>query len=146
MGFREAAFFVLMSDRNLSAALSSHRNLWFVGTAMAVVIAGALLAFGPGEGSTCLIYTATGVSCPGCGMTRAAAAMLRGDWSSMWRFHPMAVVVAVEGFVTWATWGWTVFVRRRRVDEAVLLWLLVANTVLLLVVWIVRLATGTLPG
>jgi hypothetical protein len=134
-----------MSDRTSPAVLASHRNLWIVGTAMAFVVAAALLAFGPGDGSTCLFRAGTGVACPGCGMTRATAALLRGDWATMWRMHPLAAVVAAEGLAVWAFWGWTVFVRRRRVDETVMLYLLVVNTALLVVVWVVRLVTRTLP-
>lgn len=134
-----------MADKALPPALASHRNLWYVGTGLTVVVAIALLAFGPGESTPCLIYAATGVSCPGCGMTRAAAAMLRGDWSATWRLHPLAPVITLQGLVVWALWGWTVFVRRRPVREAPLLALLAANTLLLAGVWLARLFLGTLP-
>lgn len=135
-----------MPDRTSPEVLASHRNLWLVGTATSLVVIAALLAFGPGDGSICLFRAATGVACPGCGMTRAAASLLHGDWAMMWRMHPLAAVIAVEGLVVWVFWGWTVIVRRRRVDEAMLFHLLIINTVLLVVVWLVRLVTQTLPG
>lgn len=135
-----------MADRPLPAALSSHRTLWFVGTALAIAVAATLVVVGPREGSPCLILAATGVSCPGCGMTRAAAAMLRGNWSSMWALHPMAPFVAMQGLAVWVLWGWTVFVRKRTVDEVVLLGLLVVNTTALALVWVVRLVLGALPA
>lgn len=146
MDYHGAAFFPLMADATPPAVLASHRNLWLVGTGLALAVVVALALFGPADTSPCLFLAATGVACPGCGMTRALAALLRGDWATMWRLHPLAAIVTIEGLLTWALWGWLVFVRRRRIDEAWMLWLLLANAGFLLVVWIVRLASGTLPG
>lgn len=38
----------------------------------------------------CWFARLTGRPCPGCGMTRAITALLRGDWASMTAFHPFA--------------------------------------------------------
>lgn len=38
----------------------------------------------------CLFANVTGIPCPGCGMTRATGALLRGEWSAAVRFHPFA--------------------------------------------------------
>jgi len=141
----EAASAFPMPDTPPPDLLATQRNLWFLGTALAIVVAGAIYAFGPGEVSTCLVRSATGVSCPGCGMTRAASALLRGDLRTSWTFHPLAPLVAVEGLIVWAWWGLVAFVRQRRVNEAIVLWLLVANTALLALVWVVRLFGGSLP-
>lgn len=141
----ERRFFRHMPDSLSSSALSSHRTLWFAGTAIGLIVAAALLAVGPGETSVCLIRATTSVSCPGCGMTRAAAALLRGDLSRAWTYHPLGPFVAIQAIVVWAAWGWTVFVRRARVDEAMLLALFLGNFALLVIVWLARLATGTLP-
>jgi hypothetical protein len=35
-----------------------------------------------------------GLPCPGCGLTRATASMLVFDWGGVWRFHPLAPVLA----------------------------------------------------
>src|SRR5262245_34155251 len=35
-----------------------------------------------------------GIPCPGCGLTRATFAMLTLDWAGVWRFHPLAPVLA----------------------------------------------------
>ncbi|BCU78196.1 DUF2752 domain-containing protein [Luteolibacter sp. LG18] len=40
----------------------------------------------------CPFKSLTGLPCPGCGMTRATLAMLRGDWTTMVKFHPLAPV------------------------------------------------------
>lgn len=35
-----------------------------------------------------------GIPCPGCGLTRATLAMLRGDLAAAFRFHPLVFVLA----------------------------------------------------
>ena len=40
-------------------------------------------------GVTCPIKFVTGISCPGCGMSRAWLAALRLDWRTAFRFHPL---------------------------------------------------------
>jgi hypothetical protein len=35
-----------------------------------------------------------GIPCPGCGLTRATLAALRGDWSTAWHTHPLFPLVA----------------------------------------------------
>jgi hypothetical protein len=38
----------------------------------------------------CPMASTLGVPCPGCGLTRATLALLRGDFSSSWHLHPLA--------------------------------------------------------
>ena len=40
-------------------------------------------------GVTCPIRFFTGISCAGCGMSRAWLALLRGDISAAWGYHPL---------------------------------------------------------
>lgn len=40
-------------------------------------------------GITCPIKYLTGISCAGCGMSRAWLALLHGDISRAWHFHPL---------------------------------------------------------
>lgn len=40
-------------------------------------------------GITCPIKYLTGLSCPGCGMTRAWLALLRLDLAAAWAYHPL---------------------------------------------------------
>lgn len=51
-------------------------------------------------GITCPIRFITGISCPGCGMTRAWLAVLRLDWAAAFQYHPLfwLVPLAVAGF------------------------------------------------
>jgi hypothetical protein len=44
------------------------------------------------KGWTCPILFTTGVPCPGCGLTRAAGALLEGDWKTMATTHLFAPV------------------------------------------------------
>lgn len=37
----------------------------------------------------CPIKWITGVSCPGCGMTRAFFSFIRGNFKEAWHFHPL---------------------------------------------------------
>jgi len=94
----------------------------------------------------CVFRRCTGTSCPGCGLTRAMAHVVRGDLAAAWRNHPLAIVIAVEVVVATALFWLT---RRGRIRFAWLrfgtAWLAV-HIPLLVGVWLIRLATGTLPS
>lgn len=54
----------------------------------------------PGPGSIwpgCLFHQATGLYCPGCGITRCAAALVRGDVGLAWAMNPLVVSVLGVG-------------------------------------------------
>ena len=60
------------------------------GIALALVLTfAALLWFAPGP--LCPSRRLFGLDCPGCGLTRATFALIRGDIAEMWRFHPLAI-------------------------------------------------------
>lgn len=40
--------------------------------------------------SLCILYHLTGRRCPGCGMTRAFANLLRGNWSRALDYNPLS--------------------------------------------------------
>lgn len=85
----------------------------------------------------CPFAVVTGVACPGCGMTRALVALLGGDAELAFSYHPLVFVFAA-GLLAW------VLMRRRRSER----WrvpTLTTALVLLVVTWVIRLATGTLP-
>lgn len=119
--------------------------------ATAVLAAGwAVFAFwtppGEREASICLLRRVL-VPCPGCGMTRAVALLAKGHWHGAVALHPLAPVLVVQGLSLWAAWGLALL--RDRLPKAVsggLGWAVVGGNVLLLLgVWILRLAHGTLP-
>jgi hypothetical protein len=111
-----------------------------------VAVFGALTLFTPtDDGPTlCPFALITGTACPGCGMTRAFAWLLRGDLSSAMTYHPLAPLVAAELLLIG---GWWLARRMGRAPDLGRLASVVmaATAVLLLSVWIVRWASGTLP-
>ena len=50
---------------------------------------GAFLLAWATTGTGCWIRSTIGLPCPGCGMTRALWAALRGDWNTACRMHPL---------------------------------------------------------
>lgn len=96
--------------------------------------------------TVCLFRRCTGTACPGCGLTRAMAHLVRGDITTAWAYHPLAILVAAEAVVATALLWLTTSGRIRfdwlRIGTA---WL-AAHIPLLVAVWLIRLATGTLPS
>lgn len=112
-----------------------------------LAVMGALLAVPAlDDGPTiCPFALATGMACPGCGMTRAAAHLLRGDLATAVSYHPLVPAVALMAAV-----GWTWFVLRRSgrvqpMSNRMLNGVLIATVVALAAVWVARLAMGSLP-
>lgn len=109
----------------------------------------ALLAFlawrpatqGP---TTCPFAIITGVACPLCGGTRAAAALVQGNLTAAWEMHPIIFVVAPLGVLAYLRWlrtrngGPPVSARAVNVTLSLL-------GIALLGIWIARGMTGTLP-
>jgi hypothetical protein len=91
----------------------------------------------------CLLRTTTGIPCPSCGMTRAAAALAHGDWLAALAWHPLAPFLAIEAIVLA---GWLGARRLRgvppRPPQAVIDRILAANAAIIVVVWLARLASG----
>ena len=115
--------------------------------AIPFVAAVALAAINPSDASPtiCGFANCTGVACPGCGMTRAAGQLFRGNLSEALRYHPLVLLVVAEVIGAWTIWmahraGWITWRRRRWADIVI-----GGTAVLLLVLWAVRLATGTTP-
>lgn len=82
-------------------------------------------------GVTCPIRFFTGVSCAGCGMSRAWLALLRGDLRTVWGCHPLFwLPIPAAG----------VFLLRRRIPRRVLMGLIWAGAILFLAVYALRMA------
>ena len=115
--------------------------------AIPFVAAIALATFTPSDSSPtiCGFANCTGVACPGCGMTRAAGHLFRGNVGEALRYHPLILLVVAELLAAWTIWlahraGWIQWRHRTWVN-----YVLGGTAALLLVVWVVRLATGTTP-
>jgi len=55
--------------------------------AVALALAGVLMC---ADLWVCPFAALWSVPCPGCGLTRAALLLLRGDWLGAWRMHPLS--------------------------------------------------------
>lgn len=81
-------------------------------------------------GVTCPIRFLTGISCPGCGMSRAWLAVLRLDWETAFAFHPLFLLpVPAVGLLLF----------QRRLPKAVFRWGMGIICVLFIIVYIARL-------
>jgi len=95
--------------------------------------------------SLCPIALITGIACPGCGMTRAVAHLIRGDMAAALTYHPIVIPVLALAAVAW---GWFLLWRLGRAGPVPRRWLnttILASAVALVAVWVVRLTSGTLP-
>ncbi len=105
-----------------------------------------LLVSPDSEGPTfCPFALCTGTACPGCGMTRAASSLIRGDLGGALTLHPLVPLVGAQ---LAAGWVWYLLRRRglvRPLSNKSLNAILIATAVALLAVWVARLAGGTLP-
>ncbi len=107
----------------------------------------ALLAMNPTDSgpTICPIALVTGVACPGCGMTRAASALIRGDLPLALTYHPLIPLIAVLAIVGWS---WSLLHRAGRagpIPSRLLNVVLIGTGISLVAVWILRFAAGTLP-
>lgn len=89
----------------------------------------------------CAFRRCTGGYCPGCGGSRAAYALIRGDLAGSWAAHPWIPLLFAQAMIAIG-----LFIRggRHRLRQLVLP-LLVFNLVLGVTIWIVRLSTGAIP-
>ena len=106
-----------------------------------------LAAFPLGEDSPtfCPFALCTGTACPGCGMTRATSALIRGDVDLALSYHPLVVLVVAQVVIGWI---WFALQHRGRVSppgRRLVNAMLIVTAGFLLGVWLLRLGTGTLP-
>ena len=110
-------------------------------------VAALLLANPTDDGPTiCPFAFSTGMACPGCGMTRAASQILRGNFDMALTYHPLVPIVIIQ-----LLGGWVWFLLRRSgtvkpMSNRTLNIVLIGTGVALLAVWVLRMATGALPS
>ena len=95
--------------------------------------------------SICPIAVVTGSACPGCGMTRALAFLVRGDLDLSGFYHPLAPLIAIEAL---ALWAWYLLRRRglvRPLPRMAGNLVVILTAVSLLGVWALRSWSGSLP-
>ncbi len=93
----------------------------------------------------CPFALATGRACPGCGLTRAMAYLVRGDLDRAISYHPLAPLVATAALAGLVF----LLLRRRRgwppIPIPLINGALMLAGVALVGVWVLRMASGTLP-
>jgi hypothetical protein len=100
-------------------------------------------------GWPCPFYKATGWPCPGCGLGRACALLLRGDWRASVRLHAFAPVLVIAlgllglGLVLRGKPKATLCAGVRWLEERVLLSAILL--VGLIVYWLLRLVLDASP-
>jgi hypothetical protein len=92
--------------------------------------------------TVCFFRLATHTPCPGCGLTRSVAHLLKGDVRSSVAEHPLGPVLAIEIAVAWVAGGFWVFNRVRLCSLRLLEAGLTGNAILLIGAWVVRLLVG----
>ncbi|MBQ7122821.1 MAG: DUF2752 domain-containing protein [Clostridia bacterium] len=75
-----------------------------------------------------------GISCPGCGMTRAVRAALQLDFSLAFESHPLVFLLPVAAVV---------YFIRKKIPKKLLIFMGVSALVLMLAVFVYRLCTGS---
>ncbi len=130
----------------LGAVITSRRRDHLIIAAPFIGVALLALLTPTDDGATfCPFALCTGMACPGCGMTRAASNLIRGDIGAAITYHPLIPLVAAQ-----LLGGWVWFMLRRSgrvgpMSQKMLNLTLFGTAVALLAVWAVRMASGTLP-
>ena len=112
-----------------------------------VTLVGALAVVGPIEGgpTLCPFALCTGIACPGCGMTRAASHLIRGDVSGALGYHPLILLVAALSVMGSAWYLLRRLGKARPIPNRWVNSILVVTGIMLLGVWVARALSGTLP-
>lgn len=95
--------------------------------------------------TVCPFALFTGTACPGCGMTRAASYLVKGDLGAAFAYHPLVVLLAAQAL---GAWVWMILRRRgllRPMSSRVLNLTLFGTAAALILVWAIRLIAGELP-
>lgn len=115
-----------------------------IGLAVAAVL--LIEAGGTDDGpGLCVFRRCTGGYCPGCGLTRAAKHLTRGQFSAAWHDHPWVVLVAAQAVVAGVVLG-VLHRIGRRIDTRRLVPIAGSlNVALMFGIWITRLVDGSIP-
>lgn len=131
--------------RAVQAAMLTWRDRLILASPLIAVFLLAVVNPSHDGPTICPFALFAGIACPGCGMTRAASHLVKGDIGAALTYHPLAPLIALMSVV-----GWTWFVLRltgrvQPLSQRALNLILIGSAVALVAVWVGRLATGTLP-
>jgi len=96
--------------------------------------------------AVCALRRIAHIGCATCGLTRALAALARGNLGAALAFHPMALGLTGELAAAWGGSGLALARGSRMPDQRWIPWVIAANAAAFLLVWLVRLVTGTIPA
>ena len=117
-------------------------RLWLLGGLMLLLCWLLLSVWTPSEEaaqSICFLRQVTEIPCPGCGMTRGIAALLKCDLTKAVQEHPLSPLFVLEVCLAWIWWGLVAAGRLRLPSSCVINRFLVLQAGLLVVVWGYRL-------
>jgi len=113
---------------------------------LAVAAVLAVDAGGTDDGAgVCFFRRCTGGYCPGCGMTRSARHLTRGEIGAAWSDHPIIVLLAAQAAVGTLVYAAARSLRPRLRSLRTLAVVASINGVLIIAIWIVRLIDGSIP-
>ncbi|MGB3735227.1 MAG: DUF2752 domain-containing protein [Ilumatobacter sp.] len=113
---------------------------------LAVAAVLAIDAGGTDDGAgICVFRRCTGGYCPGCGLTRSARHLSRGEIGAAWQDHPIIVLLAIQGIAAAVTYAAIAGLRARLRSLRTLAVAAAANGILLLAIWVIRLVDGSIP-
>ncbi len=120
------------------------RSPWArIGLGAAAFVTAGLTASSDDGIVLCPFRRCTGGYCPGCGMTRSAGKLIRGDVLGSWHHHPFLMLGLVQAVVVGSLWAtgsrWWHEIERHQA------WLLGANAALLAGIWLARMGSGDIP-
>ncbi len=94
----------------------------------------------------CAMRTIFHVGCPTCGFTRAVVALARGDVAASLALHPLALPLAIEFAVAAAAYAIAAARHRPGPPARTVARIAALDAIAALAVWVIRLATGTVPA
>jgi len=97
---------------------------------------------GPG---LCMFRRCTGGYCPGCGMTRSARHLTRGQVGGAWQDHPWLVLAALQIAVAALVAGFARWAGSKLDWNKILVPVSIVNVVLLVGIWLIRITDGSIP-
>ena len=114
-----------------------------VAVGLVVVIDAGGTDDGPG---LCVYRRCTGGYCPGCGLSRSARHLVRGEVGAAWHDHPWMVLVAVQAAIAAVVAG-ALRSAGRAIDwQRTVVVIAACNVALAFGIWAIRLADGSIPS
>ncbi len=135
-------------DQQAEQLTSGKPWVWLLAAAAGIVAWGLLARWDPPQDpawTVCFWRRLFQVSCPGCGLTRAFLSLAKGQWSTALMLHPLAPLLALEGFLIWAAWGLILSGRPRCPAPFWINRFLVLHLLTFSALWLYRALSGTLP-